>query len=62
MNIKSRKFIVWLTWLALVVASIVITKTVDPTIVGWFGGVSIIYIGGNVAQKYLFPGNLPGLK
>lgn len=53
-KIKSRKYQVWLIWTALVAISIVITKTVSVEIVGWYGIVSIIYIGGNVAQKYLY--------
>lgn len=61
MNIKSRKFIVWFSWYAIVVASFVITKTVNDTLIGWFGVVSIIYIGGNVAQKYLVPIKVPGV-
>ena len=53
-KIKSRKFQVWLIWTALVAISIIMTKTVSVEIVGWYGIVSIIYIGGNVAQKYLY--------
>ena len=52
MNIKSRKFLVWLAWYALLIASFIVTKTVNDTLIGWFGAVSIIYIGGNVAQKF----------
>lgn len=52
MNIKSRKFIVWLVWVLLVVASFVFTKQVSETLIGSFCFVSLVYIGGNVLQKY----------
>lgn len=52
MKITSRKFLAWLAWLLLVVASFIFTKTVNDTLIGWFGVVTVIYIGGNVAQKF----------
>lgn len=55
MKIQSRKFIAWLAWYALVVASFVITKTVNDTLIGWFGVITVVYIGGNVAQKIMLP-------
>ena len=47
---KSRKFLVWLSWLILTAISIVMHGP-DENLISWFGTVSIIYIGGNVAQK-----------
>lgn len=49
----SRKFIVFLCWLIILIVNIVVTKTIDANIVSWFGAISIIYIGGNVFQKYI---------
>ena len=53
MMLKSRKFLVWFTWVCLVAASIVITKTIEPSMVEWFGIVSAMYIGGNTATKFI---------
>lgn len=51
---KSRKFQVWLAWFIYIIVALIITKSIDATITSWFGTVSIVYIGGNVAQKQIF--------
>ena len=54
MKITSRKFIVWLIWAIFAIGSVIVTKTINPEMISWFGAISMIYIGGNVAQKFLF--------
>lgn len=55
-KIKSRKFLVFVVWLILVIFSFV-TKDIaissQEIVLQFFGRVSIIYIGGNVFQKYI---------
>lgn len=55
-KLKSRKFQVFIIWLALVIFSFIsvnIAVSTQEIILQFFGRVSIIYIGGNVFQKYI---------
>lgn len=52
-KIQSRKFLVWLVWLAFAVLTTKYTELPKEQIFQFFGYVSLIYIGGNVAQKWL---------
>ena len=52
-KLSSRKFQVWLVWLIISIMSMWRPDLPKETIFRFFGYVSIIYIGGNVAQKYL---------
>lgn len=52
----SRKFQVWLVWTVLTVLSLFIIQSeseVKSQIVQFYGWVSLFYVGGNVAQKYI---------
>ena len=52
----SRKFQVWLVWTILTIVSlflIVMETEVKTQIIQFYGWVSLIYVGGNVAQKYI---------
>lgn len=53
-KLKSRKFQVWLVWLLFCIASLFIADLPKDTIFNFFGWVSVVYIGGNVAQDYVF--------
>lgn len=67
-KLESRKFVVWLVWciiaivvLAYCVAVVVITKdftdqlgSLVEKVLGWFFGVSMLYIGANAGQKVGF--------
>lgn len=53
-KLKSRKFIVWLVWLIIAGVSLFKNELPKETIFQFFGYVSVIYIGGNVAQKYIY--------
>ena len=64
-KLESRKFVVWLVWciiailiLAYCVAVVVITRDFTSTlgslvekVLGWFFGISMMYIGANAGQK-----------
>jgi hypothetical protein len=51
---SSRKFQVWIVWLIFSVAALFVKRLPVDTIFSFFGAVSIVYIGGNVAQDYIF--------
>ena len=53
-KLKSRRFIVFLTWTILVGASIWITKTIQPEVVSWYGVISMLYIGSSVAKSFIY--------
>ena len=67
-KLSSRKFLIWVVWLVIVVLVIgalitiaVITKNVSNDLVilvkdilGWFFAISIMYMGMNVGQKGVF--------
>lgn len=67
-KLESRKFLVWLVWLLITVitlgyciAVILITQefteqlaTVLEKALGWFFGISMMYIGANAGQKVGF--------
>lgn len=53
-KLKSRKFQVWIVWLIFSVASLFVKRLPVDTIFSFFGAISIVYIGGNVAQDYIF--------
>ena len=55
-KIQSRKFFVFFVWLGLVIFSFLSTQVASSTqelILLFFGRVSLIYIGGNVVQKFI---------
>jgi len=54
LQFASRKFLVWLVWTFLTFIAF-ITPTAVPVdkVIEYYGLVSLIYIGGNVAQKFL---------
>lgn len=52
----SRKFQVWLVWTVITVLSLFIIQLeseVKSQIIQFYGWVSLIYVGGNVVQKYI---------
>lgn len=58
-KLHSRKFIVWLVstvfMLGAIVASIIIKNAdVATDFYSWWGVISVGYIGGNVAQDFIF--------
>lgn len=58
-KMKSRKFIVWIVATLFELAFIVIGLTLGKTelaqdFIVWWGSISLVYIGGNVAQKFAF--------
>lgn len=55
-KLSSRKFQVWLVWTILTVLALFVIDMeveVKSQIVQFYGWVSLIYVGGNVAQKYI---------
>lgn len=59
-KLSSRKFIVWLTatvfeLIALVAGFFTKDFTLAQEFIPWWGGISMLYIGGNVAQKFVKP-------
>ena len=52
-KIQSRKFLVWVVWLVFAVLTCKYAELPKEQIFQFFGYVSLIYIGGNVAQKWL---------
>lgn len=50
---SSRKFWVWIVWAVITTASMIPAVRIDQTVVSYFGFVSLIYIGGNVLQKWI---------
>lgn len=55
-KLSSRKFQVWLVWTVITVLSLFIIQLeleVKSQIVQFYGWVSLIYVGGNVVQKYI---------
>jgi hypothetical protein len=55
-KISSRKLWVFIVWAIFTLTSVIITGNINPDVVAWFGSISVIYIGGNVAQKLFTPG------
>lgn len=52
---RSRKFQVWLVWFIFAVVALFQPAALPTTIIfNFFGWISIVYIGGNVAQKFLY--------
>jgi len=49
----SRKLWVWIVWALYAFVALIVTQVVDPNITSWFGAISVMYIGGNVFQKYI---------
>lgn len=50
-KLKSRKFLVWLAWLILSVIAL-FRPDVPKDIFTYFGLISMVYIGGNVASQF----------
>lgn len=55
-KLKSRKLVVWLVWCAIAGVALFRPDLPKDTIFQYFGLISIVYIGGNVAQKYIEKG------
>lgn len=58
-KMKSRKFIVWIVATIFELAFIMIGLSLGKTelaqdFIVWWGSISLVYIGGNVAQKFAF--------
>jgi uncharacterized membrane-anchored protein len=52
-KITSRKFIAWLVWTAIVIT--LITKgQVTDTVILWYGVITSVYIGSNVAMDHIY--------
>ena len=51
-KIMSRKFQVWLVWTVLSFFSLFIKEVPKETIFTYYGLVSLLYIGGNVATQF----------
>ena len=52
-KLKSRKFQVWIVWSLLSIACIFVQTLPKETIFTYYGLISMIYIGGNVASSYI---------
>jgi len=52
-KLTSRKFWVWVSSFAIVIASIWITKSIIPEVINMYGLISAIYIGGNTASAWV---------
>lgn len=52
-KLKSRKFQVWIVWSLLAIACIFVPTLPKETIFTYYGLISMIYIGGNVASSYI---------
>jgi uncharacterized membrane-anchored protein len=52
-KLQSRKFHVFLIWIALVVFC-VFSNTLTDVVIQYFGLVSMLYIGSNTITKYIF--------
>lgn len=58
-KLQSRKFIIWLTWLIITLGIIVLSYIRGGSdelilkVLEYFFGVSMLYLGVNVAQKYI---------
>ena len=50
---KSRKFIVWIVWLLIIIASMIVKDIPKDTVYNFFGFISMVYIGGNLADKFI---------
>ena len=49
----SRKFLVWLTATAFVVLAFIFKQAdVVNNLIPWWGGISLVFIGANVAQDF----------
>ena len=53
-KIRSRKLWVWIVYTGLLISSFVLTHTISPELVNGYSIVTALYIGGNVAQKFLY--------
>ena len=51
-KISSRKFQVWLVWTVLSFFSLFLIDVPKETIFTYYGLVSLLYIGGNVASQF----------
>jgi len=52
-KLQSRKFLVWFVWLIFSILCCGFPELPKEQIFQFFGYVSVIYIGGNVAQKWI---------
>lgn len=53
-KLKSRKLFVWLVWTGIAFASLFVKDLPKEIIFEFYGLVSLIYIGSNTAQKWIF--------
>ena len=58
-KLKSRKFQVWLCWLVIAIVALFRPDLPKETIFSFFGLISMVYIGGNVAQDWILKPDKP---
>lgn len=51
-KLSSRKFIVWVVWTAISIVALFRGDLPKETIYTYYGLVSLLYIGGNVASQF----------
>jgi len=53
-KLTSRKLFVWVVWTGIAVASLFVKDLPKEIIFEFYGLVSLLYIGSNTAQKWIF--------
>ncbi len=53
-KLKSRKLWVWLIWSVLALGTLFIKDLPKETVLSFYGYISLMYIGSNTAQKWIF--------
>lgn len=52
-KIKSRKLWAWIVTCIFCIGTVIYTKTVTAEVVNMYGLITMVYIGGNTAVKYI---------
>lgn len=52
-KLSSRKFWVWIASLAIVIITIIITKSISPEVINMYSLVSCLYLGSNTAINWI---------
>ena len=52
-KIKSRKLWAWIIWTIITGLSIIFAKEYFAIVIPWYGGVTMIYVGGQSAIDFL---------
>ena len=52
-KLNSRKFIVYIVTTILCIGAVFYTKTITPELINCYTVISVLYIGGNMASKYI---------